>query len=595
MNDHDFLKYFDSEMRYLKAAAREFAQQYPEAGRRLGVDSMSLKMDESVEQLFQGFSVMMAQMRRKIDDDIPELTEPLLGHLLPVVNRTLPSMAVVELTPNMAAQVRDVVLPEGTTLLAHPMDKTALRCPFRTTDVLTLHPLSMGNVTASFHPDGHQIITLLFSLSPYADPGQVNLSAIPLYIHGERPLQSLMYHTLTHHIAAITVRLPQTGVPDPQPFNGTISACWQQHWRSVWPESDSPALCGEIRPLLEYFSFPARFAFFTLYGLDSLPFSEDCREVILEIHLRQSLPRDIPVPEDSLRIHCIPVINLFSLNAEPLRVEPAVQDYRLRPHRLRDHHTEIYSVDEVAASEMLDKRRYVPYSHFRHKGGMLQRKDAWPERYYHTRIWRGVSGLYETLLMLGGDESETDRRQDDATLFMNITCTNGNYPRMALENAVFDGITVAGNLTLHCRTRQPPSMPCYPPTTPLYQWHLMAQLHPRALSQMISGAENLRAVLSLFNWRDDDENNRRRISGIRHVSYKQAYNSSYHWHGVRIRVMLDETQFSGTGDARLFCDLLERFFTQYASVIRFTQLTVLLTGSGTEWAWPERRIDRVLM
>ncbi|WP_277975892.1 type VI secretion system baseplate subunit TssF [Pantoea endophytica] len=90
MNDHDFLKYFDSEMRYLKAAAQEFAEQHPEAGRRLGVDGKSLKMDDSVEQLFQGFSLMMAQMRRKIDDDIPELTEPLLGHLLPVVNRTLP-------------------------------------------------------------------------------------------------------------------------------------------------------------------------------------------------------------------------------------------------------------------------------------------------------------------------------------------------------------------------------------------------------------------------------------------------------------------------------------------------------------------------
>lgn len=48
------------------------------------------KADDSVEQLFQGFSLLMAQLRRKIDDDIPALTEPLLGHLLPIVNWTLP-------------------------------------------------------------------------------------------------------------------------------------------------------------------------------------------------------------------------------------------------------------------------------------------------------------------------------------------------------------------------------------------------------------------------------------------------------------------------------------------------------------------------
>lgn len=594
MNDHDFLKYFDSEMRYLKAAAQEFAEQYPEAGRRLGVDGKSLKMDDSVEQLFQGFSLMMAQMRRKIDDDIPELTEPLLGHLLPVVNRTLPSMSVVELTPDSVAQVRDAVLPEGTTLLTRPMDITGLRCPYRTTDALKLHPLTLGEITTPFHPDGHQMISLRFTLSPQADTSQVDLSDIPLYINGDRPVQSLLYHALTCHLRNITFRLPQSDNPDPQPFSGDIRARWQQHWRPVWPESDSPALCGEVRPLLEYFSFPARYAFFTLSGLNTLPFNESCREVMLDIHLSQPLPHDISLPADALRIHCVPVINLFTLNAEPLKVKPAVLDYRLHPHRLRDRHTEIYSVDEVAASETLDKRRYVPYRHFRQKGGMLQRKESWPERYFHTRIWRGVSGLYETLLMLGGDESETDRAEDDATLFMNITSTNGNYPRMALEKAVFDGSAVTGNLTLQCTTRHPPSMPYYPPTTQLYQWHVMSLLHPRALSQMISDAASLRAVLALFDWSNDD-NNRRRISGIRHVSWRQDYNASYHWHGVRIRVALDETQFSGTGDARLFCELLEQFLTQYASVVRFIQLTVLLTASGSEWAWPERRIDRVLM
>jgi type VI secretion system protein ImpG len=594
MNDHEFLKYYDSEMRWLKSAAREFAEQHPDAARRLGVDSMSHKMDESVEQLFQGFSLMMAQLRRKIDDDIPELTEPLLGHLLPVVNRTLPSMGVVELTPDMVAQVRDAVLPEGTTLLTRPMDESGLRCPYRTTDDITLHPLTLHNVSRQFHPDGHQVLSLRFSLSQYSDPDQVDLSELPLYINGDRPLQSMLYQALTHHVSHITVRLPQTGSLDPLPFDGTLRNRWQQHWKPVWPESDSPALCGEVRPMLEYFSFPARFAFFTLTGLDRLPLGEACQNFELEIHLSQPLTRDIPVPDDALRINCVTVINLFSLNAEPLKVQPSVLDYRLRPHRLRDHHTEIYSVDAVAASETLDRRQYVPYRHFRQKGGMLARKESWPERYFHTRIWRGVSGLHETLLMLGGDEGEKDLGAEDATLFMNITCTNGNYPRMALDTAVFDGTTIAGNLTLRCHTRHAPSMPSYPPLTQLYQWHVMSLLHPRALSQMLASTDNLKAALQLFNW-NDDENNHRRIDGITHVSYKQGFNSSHHWHGVNIRIELDEHQFSGTGDARLFCELLEQFFTQYASVIRFTQLTVSLTQSKTEWTWPERRIDRVLM
>lgn len=594
MNDHDFLKYFDGEMRWLRAAAHEFAEQHPETGRRLGIDRQSHKADESVERLFQGFALMMARLRRQIDDDIPELTEPLLGHLLPIANRTQPSMAVVELSPEMVAQVRDVVIPAGTTLLTRPMDDTGLRCPYRTTDELVLHPLTLHHVGQQLHPDGHQVLALKFSFGKYADPSQTDLSQISLYIHGDRPLQSMLYLALTHHVSHITVRLPQTGNLDPQPFHGKLSSRWQQNWSSVWPESESPALCGEVRPLLEYFSFPARFAFFTLTGLETLQLGEDCQYFELELHLSKPLNRDISVPEDTLRIHCVPLINLFSLNAEPLKVEPAKLDYRLRPHRLRDHHTEIYSVDKMAASETLDKRQYVPFRQFWHKGGMLQRKDSWPERYFHTRIWRGVTGMHETLLMLGGTAGEQDLQEENATLFLNITCTNGNYPRMALDNAVFDGMTTAGNQSLCCQTRQAPSMPCYPPLSELYQWHAMALLHPRALSRMIDSAKNLRAVLLLFNW-TEDKDNLRRINGVSHVSYKQAYSSAEEWHGVHITIELDETQFSGIGDARLFCELLEQFFTQYASIARFTQLTVTLAESGTKWEWPMRTIHRVLM
>lgn len=596
MSDHDFLRYFDGEMRYLKAAASEFAQQYPEAGRRLGIDSMSLKMDESVEQLFQGFSLMMAQMRRKIDDDLPELTEPLLSHLLPVVNRTLPSIAVVELSPaEPDTHLRAQVLPAGTELLSLPVSTReyhdGIRCPYRTTRDLTLHAFRLERLTRHTRQDGIQVLTLRFTFPVQHEPRQLHLQDIPLYITGDRVQQSLLYFALTQPFRQ--VRLRYSDDPEPHPFIATFSPRWQHQHPSLWPDSDSPALCGEIRPLLEYFTAPARYFFLTLNCPQVINLPASATHIELELALGTPLPYETAIPEDALRMHCVPLINLFRLAGEPLLTRPAERDYRLRPHRLTDGHSEIYSVDTVMqkGEEDDDHYPYLPYRHFRQKGGMLKYEKEWPERYFHTRIWRGVSGLHETLLMLGG---QTHEQQPGVRLLLDLTCSNGAFPRMALQQALFDTDYTTGNLAMHGHTRCVPSMPHYPPTTPLYQWHLIALLHPRALSQMIKSAENLRAVLSLFNW-GDDENNRRRISGIRYVSYSQAYNASCHWHGVFIRLMLDETQFSGVGDARLFCELLEQFLTQYASNIRFTQLTVMLTGSGTEWAWPERRINRVLM
>lgn len=273
--------------------------------------------------------------------------------------------------------------------------------------------------------------------------------------------------------------------------------------------------------------------------------------------------------------------------------QPAQLDYRLRPHRLIDGHTEIYSVDTVSQKDEEDETEYpyVPYHHFRHKGGMLQYEQEWPERFFHTRTWRGVSGMHETLLMLGG---RTHEQLPGVRLLLNLTCTNGAFPRMSLQQALFDTDYSTGNLSLRGRTRSLPSRPCYPPTTPRYQWEVMSLLHPRALSFLINNVENLRFALGLFDWMGG-RNNRRRIDGITGVSYRQAYNASHQWHGVRIHVELDEAQFSGLGDARLFSELLEQFFTQYASIARFTQLTVVLSQSGIEWAWPERCIHRVLM
>ncbi len=53
--DNDFLTYFDGEMRYLREAGQEFAKEFPELGRTLGLDDSPVPRDESVERLFQGF------------------------------------------------------------------------------------------------------------------------------------------------------------------------------------------------------------------------------------------------------------------------------------------------------------------------------------------------------------------------------------------------------------------------------------------------------------------------------------------------------------------------------------------------------------
>src|SRR5262249_58734383 len=79
---------------------------------RLGPDAPE---DPHVERLIEAFAYLAARVRRKLDDDFPEITEALLGVLSPHYQRPIPSMAIVQL--ELAPEQKE--LPAGPTLPRH--------------------------------------------------------------------------------------------------------------------------------------------------------------------------------------------------------------------------------------------------------------------------------------------------------------------------------------------------------------------------------------------------------------------------------------------------------------------------------------------
>jgi hypothetical protein len=70
-----FLRYFDAEMRYLREAGREFALDQPEAARRIGM--LYGETDGPVRAVNEGFAMLMARLRMKLDDGLDAaLPEP---------------------------------------------------------------------------------------------------------------------------------------------------------------------------------------------------------------------------------------------------------------------------------------------------------------------------------------------------------------------------------------------------------------------------------------------------------------------------------------------------------------------------------------
>lgn len=573
------LRYFDTEMRYLRDAAREFAELHPEEARQMGL-TMNGAMDESVTRLFQGFAFLMGRVRQKLDDDYPELTEGVISLLWPHYLRPLPSMCVVEIAPEPDGLKHSDTVHQHTEVISAPVGDNRIRCRYRTTRPLTLQPLALETASVFAEPEGASALRLRFSCGNTADWRRLDLSALPVYLNGDAPLASLLHLFLTRRVAQAYLRLP--GNMDRQPLPLRFRASAFDDDAHLWEVEKSGY--SSYQHLLEYFTFREKFMFVSLEGLEQVAWPETLPWFELELRFTQHWPHDFTVSEENLRLHCVPVVNLFRLDARPLAINAEQTDYRLQPLRDDDPHTEIFAVESVAASFEEDALRYTSFRLFEQQGGMYRRER--PARYFHTRVQRGPSGRTETWLILGGEAFERERLQPDDPLALSLTGTNGCLPRKTLQSVLLEQLCGTQQTPVRVRNLCRPSIPCYPPSENRFHWKLLSHLGSSFL-WMMNNAEVLRNTLALYNWADSDVN-RRRLNGILRVEHHRLeYWKRGLQRGVDIEVTLDTTMFTGEGDVWLFGSLLNRFFAQYADMHLFNRLTLILQPTGHYLRWKE--------
>ncbi|AVJ17113.1 type VI secretion system baseplate subunit TssF [Serratia sp. MYb239] len=577
------LRYYDAEMRYLLEAGEEFAQAHPERAAMLGLDRAGAR-DPYVERLFEGFAFLMGRLREKLDDDLPELTEGLVSLLWPHYLRTIPSMSVVEFTPDWREMKEKMGIAKGFEVLSRPIGEKGTRCRYTTTQELCLQPLSLETATLTTDPDGRSLVRLRFNCSSLADWSRIDLRCIPLYLNADAPLACAMHQAFTMNVARMRLRLP--GETDSRPLEGHFTALGFGDDDALWPAGNSSFSGYQL--LLEYFTFREKFMFTGLKGMDAVALPAQLAWFEIEVVLAERWQHDFTFTEQHLRLHCVPVINLFPLESDPLTLDSLQTEYLLRPMRVQDGHTEIYSVDAVVSS---GNHTYVPFASFRHKGGML-RHEA-PEYYYHTRVRRGPSGLYNTWLILGGEAFDNHTVPANESLSLALTGTNGQLPRRALQSTVLDTVMKTTAASIRVRNLCAPTQPCYPPDRDRFHWRVLSHLGSNFLS-MMDNAEVLRGTLALYEW-TDSEMNRRRLEAIVDVRHGETarFEQGHLLRGVQIEVTLDSQGFAGHGDICLFGEMLSRFFALYTDIYLFNRLIIILQPTGERLEWEEKHNRRI--
>jgi type VI secretion system protein ImpG len=230
------LRYYDAEMRYLREAAKEFAQTHPDRAAMLDLDKAGTP-DPYVERLFEGFAFSMGRLREKIDDDLPELTEGLVSMLWPHYLRTIPSLSVVAFTPAPHAMKMAEVVPAGLEIYSRPVGPKNTVCRYRTTQDVRLNPLGVSGITMTTEPDGRSLLRIRFACSSQADWSSADLSRLSLYLGADAPVSNQLHLMLTKRQAALYMRLP--GQTDRIRLDGYFSPGGFAEEDGLWPKGDA--------------------------------------------------------------------------------------------------------------------------------------------------------------------------------------------------------------------------------------------------------------------------------------------------------------------------------------------------------------------
>lgn len=365
-----FNHYYQSELTALRQQGKRFAERSPALAPFLGQSGR----DPDVERLLEGFAFLTGRLRQKLDDELPELTHSLMHLLWPNYMRPLPAFSMLQFDP-LKRPGPALRVERGTPVESRPIK--GVTCQFRTTYETDVLPLALANLDYSVKGDG-ALLNLRFAMSAEGHLGDLGLNTLRLHLAGERYISQTLYLSLLRHLDAVqVVLLGADNKPLVDPLKLT-ELSYRLTADKVTPVgfSEAEALIPYplntfrgYRYLQEYFAFQEKYMFVDLSGLDIIhrcpaELLKQARGFELRFDIRKSSLQRIRPTRDNVRLYCTPVVNLFSHDATPIRLDGRQDQYLLRPAEYGSDQCGVFSIDRVTGWKPggMGYEEYVPSS-----------------------------------------------------------------------------------------------------------------------------------------------------------------------------------------------------------------------------------------
>ena len=573
-------KYFQNELANLRELAADFARGYPTLAPQLA----SASNDPDVERLLEGVAFLTANIRQKIDDDFPEFSQGLLRQIFPHYLRPIPSATLVEFTPRSILKKR-FDIDAGASL--DSVETDGVRCRFRTCFPLRIWPLRVRDVSLGETTTGRKFIDCLLEFNGI-DLGAWDEDRLRFYIGGDFLGASELNYLLHNHLQGIELQAGQGEAVDAVQARIEPVGFGDDEALLDYPGNAFPA----YRLIQEYFLLKEKFLFVDICGLRQYTRGMSGASLRLRFYLEEANVRIPRMDSDRLRLFVTPAVNLFAMQAEPIRNDQSRAEYPVRPLRNNRGQYSVYSVDRVSARdrqsgetlEYIEAGVVHPALNERPVYNLIQRQSADGE---HQETWIAFS--YPPGYAINNRE----------TVMLELTCSNGNLASR-LRPGDLNRPAQGGSELVEFRNLLTPSECRNPGDNQAMLWRLISHLSLNYLS--LANVDNLKSLLGLYIFSPNsaskaDVANRKRIEGIEDVRVINGDRlvRGMPMRGQTIEVSVNAANFASRGDMYLFGQLLDCLFASFASLNSYTEFRLIDAASGETFTWPARTGDKPLL
>ncbi len=617
--DRRLLDLYNRELAHMRVMGAEFAKEFPKiAGRLGGLDEFQPCQDPFVERLLEGFAFLSARVQLKLQAEFPRFTQSLLETIYPHYLAPTPSMCTVKFQPDLdeSGLAEGFVIPRDSSVYGTLGKTDQTRNEYRTAHDVTLWPIKVQEANyytrelASFEipniSDVKAGIRIRIQSFAGLNIGELKLDSLIFHLMGIGEIPMHLYEQFFADAVAVVVQPAAKPIKWQKVFDAScIRRVGFDNKQKLLPY-DARSFQG-YRLLHEYFTFPQRFMFVELAGLNTAIQRCDQNQLDFIVLFRESNKElEGAINADNFGLFCSPAINLFNKRLDRIPISDNFFEFHVVPDRTRAQDFEVYKLTKVMGYGALSDQvqEFLPFYLAKDLG------ESGTGGYYVTnrvprprsqdasvkgRRSRSYSGseVYISLVDSTAAPYSTELKQ----LGVEALCTNRDLPLqmpIGLGNTDFTLEQTAPCTSIRCLGA--PTLPKSSHAEGEIAWRIINHLSLNYLSLTNTdereGASALRDLLRLYS-DNADLQTRKQIDGVKSINCKPitrritTSGSIAFARGLEVTVTFEEAAFEGSG-VFLLGAVLEQFFAKYVSVNSFTETVVKTLERGEIMRWTMR-------